>query len=286
MAWAVTLFAGMNLCTKGLKAVSPMEIVFVRCAISLALSFFWLKKMGLSWSGSPENRWRLLGRGIAGTTALYFFFVTIQKLPLASAVTIQYLSPVFTAILAMFFLGEKQRPIQWLYYAISFAGIVLLKGFDERISWLYLAMGVLSAFLSGVAYVFVRSLSGREHPLTVVMYFQMVGIVLGGSFSVIDFKWPIAMEWLLLLGVGLFAHFAQVNLTKAIQGEKVGMISSLNFFGAVYASIFGWMLFEEKVTFGNILAMALVISGVLLNIWTNAGGDIRFRRFVANLLTR
>jgi drug/metabolite transporter (DMT)-like permease len=286
MSWAVLLFAGMNLCAKGLSGIPSMEIVFFRCAISILLTWFWLKKVDARWAGSPENRLRLWGRGISGTVALFLFFLTIQKLPLATAVTIQYLSPVFTAILAMFFLGEKLRRVQWFFFAISFSGIVLLKGFDDRISWLFLGLGVLSAFLAGVAYVFVRSLSGREHPLVIVFYFQMIGTLLGGSFTAFDFKMPLPWEWLLLLGVGLLAHFAQVNLTKAIQGEKVGIISSLNFFGAIYASIFGWLLFNESVTWGNVLAMGLVITGVLLNIWTNAGGDRRLRRFVANLMNR
>ena len=286
MSWAVVLFAGMNLCAKGLSNVPAMEIVFFRCAISIILTFYWLKKVNAHGAGSPENRLRLWGRGLSGTVALFLFFVTVQKLPLATAVTIQYLSPVFTAILAMLFLGEKLRRVQWFFFALSFAGIVLLKGFDDRISWLYLGLGMLSAFLAGVAYVFVRSLSGREHPLVVVFYFQIVGTLLGGSFTALNFKMPQYWEWLLLGGVGFLAHFAQVNLTKAIQGEKVGIISSLNFFGAIYASIFGWLLFNENVTWANVLAMGLVISGVLLNIWTNAGGDRRLRRFVVNLLNR
>jgi len=286
MMWAVLLFGGMNLCAKGLSAVPAMEIVFFRCAISIVITFFWLKQLGILWAGGRENRFRLWGRGIAGTLALFLFFLTIQKLPLATAVTIQYLSPVFTAILAMVFLGEKLRRVQWLFFALSIAGIVLLKGFDPRISWLYLGLGVLSALLSGVAYVFVRSLSGREHPLVVVFYFQMVGVLLGGSFTAVNFKMPQGWEWLLLLGVGLLAHFAQVNLTKALQGEKAGIISSLNFFGAIYAAIFGWLLFHENITWGNVAAIGLVITGVLLNIWTHAGGDRRLRRFVANLLNR
>ena len=286
MTWAVLLFAGMNLCAKGLSHVPAMEIVLFRCAISIVLAYFWLKKVGVHWAGSPENRLRLWGRGLSGTVALFLFFLTVQKMPLATAVTIQYLSPVFTAILAMIFLGEKPRRIQWLFFAISFAGIMLLKGFDHRISWLYLGIGVLSAFLAGVAYVFVRSLSGREHPLVVVFYFQMIGTLLGGSFTLFNFTLPQGLDWLLLLGVGLLAHFAQVNLTKALQGEKAGIISSLNFFGAIYAAVFGWLLFNERITWGNILAIGLVITGVLLNIWTNAGGDRRLRRFVANLLNR
>jgi drug/metabolite transporter (DMT)-like permease len=129
-------------------------------------------------------------------------------------------------------------------------------------------------------------MSGREHPLVIVFYFQLVGTVLGGSFTLVSFRQPAAVEWLLLLGVGLFAHIAQVKLTKAIQGEKAGFITSLNFLGAIYASIFGWVLFREAVTLSNVLAMILVIAGVLLNLVVNAGRGQRFVRFAANLFSR
>lgn len=207
-------------------------------------------------------------------------------MPLASAVTVQYLSPFFTAILAIIFLREKIKPVQWFFFAISFAGVLALKGLDERISWLYLFIGLTSAMLAGVAYTFVRSLSGREHPLVIVFYFQVVGTLLGGFFSLYEFKMPTLSELAILVGVGTFAHFAQVLLTKALQGEKAGIITSLNFFGAVYAAIFGWLLFGEHVTIGNLLAMSLIIAGVLLNITVNAGRGQRLWRFLANLMIR
>lgn len=277
MLAAVTFFATMSLCVKALPHIPAMEVVFFRCLISLVLSYFWLKKRGLSVWGKPENRFKLWGRGISGTIALFLFFLTMQHIPLATAVTIQYLSPIFTAILAMIFLNEKLRPVQWLFFAISFLGAVLLKGFDDRISWFYLGLGVLSAMLSGVAYNFVRSLSGREQALVVVIYFQVAGTLLGGAFTAFNFYLPAGRDWLLLLGVGLTAHIAQVLLTKALHGEKAAIITSLVYVGAVYASIFGWLIFGEHLTWGNVLAISLIIIGVLLNIWMNAGGKLKRR---------
>ncbi|MEZ4935780.1 MAG: DMT family transporter [Saprospiraceae bacterium] len=269
MLLAVTLFAAMNLCVKAMPQVPAMEIVFFRCVVSLTLSYFWLKKLGVNWIGKKKIDGCSLGGVFLGVWHLFFFFLTIQKIPIATAVTLNYLSPIFAAIIAMLFLGEKMKPIQWSFFAISFIGAALLKGFDDRVSWLYLGMGVLGALLAGVAYSFVRSLSGKEHPLVIVFYFQIIGVLLGGTFSVADFYIPNAMEWLLLLLVGLTAHFAQVQLTKAIQGERVGIITSLVYVGAIYASVFGWILFGEVVTWGNVLSMGLIITGVLLNIWQN-----------------
>ncbi len=286
MLWAVFFFALMNVCVKALPGIPAMEVVFFRCAVSIVLSYVWLRKLGVNVWGQRRNRWRLWGRGISGTVALFMFFVTVQKMPLASAVTVQYLSPVFTAIIAMIFLREKIKPIQWLFFAISFAGIVALKGFDERISWFYLGIGLAAAVLAGVAYTFVRSMSGREHPLVIVFYFQVVGTLLGGAYSLYEFKVPDLYELTILIGIGLAAHIAQVFLTRALQGEKAGIVTSLNFFGAIYAAIFGWLLFGERITLANVLAMALVITGVLLNITVNAGRGQRVWRFFTNLMNR
>ena len=150
MLWAVFFFAGMNLCVKGLH-LPAMEIVFIRCAISLVITLWLLRKIATAPLGKKDNRWRLWGRGLSGTTALFLFFLTVQKLPLATAVTIQYLSPIFTAMLAMLFLKEKTRPVQWFFFSISFTGVALLKGFDERVSWRCLGLGLLEACLAGVA---------------------------------------------------------------------------------------------------------------------------------------
>ncbi len=284
MFWAVVFFSIMNATIKGVEGLPTMEIVFFRCVISILFSVFWLRHVSVSWRGT--HTLRLVGRGLAGTTALYFFFLTIQNMPLASAVTIGYTSPIFTALLAVLFLKEKMRLAQWLFFGVSFLGVVALKGFDERVSWLYLGVGLLAAAMSGVAYVLVRSLTGKEHPLVVVFYFQLVGTVVGGAFTVFNFKMPHGWDWLLLLATGACAHFGQIYLTLALQGEKVGVVSSLNFLGAIFATIFGILFFREHLTLGNVLAMLLVIAGVLLNIWANANGGTGIRRWVANLLSK
>ncbi len=284
MFWAVVFFSIMNATIKGVENLPTMEIVFFRCVISILFSVFWLRRVSVSWQGT--HTLQLVGRGLAGTTALYFFFLTIQNMPLASAVTIGYTSPIFTALLAILFLKEKMRPVQWLFFGVSFVGVAVLKGFDERVSWLYLGMGLLAAAMSGVAYVLVRSLSGKEHPLVVVFYFQLVGTVVGGGFTLFNFQMPHGWDWVLLLATGVCAHFGQVYLTLALQGEKAGVISSLNFLGAIFATIFGIFFFHEHLTIGNALAILLVVAGVLLNIWVNARGGTGIRRWVSNLLSR
>src|SRR5687767_15136458 len=157
-------FSLANAFVKQVSHIPAMEIVFFRTTIASVFCIIGLHQANADWRGS--NRTLLLLRGLFGTTALFFFFITLQNIPLATAMTVQYLSPIFTSIIAIFILSEKVRAMQWVFYAIAFSGVLLIEQIDPRISALYLALGIVSAFCSGVAYNLVRSLRGREHPLT------------------------------------------------------------------------------------------------------------------------
>jgi drug/metabolite transporter (DMT)-like permease len=264
MLIAVTSFSTMNLFVKLLPSIPPMELVLFRCLVSLVICMYLLHKAGVNWIG--EDRLRLALRGICGTMALFLFFITLKKLPFASAVTLAYTSPVFSAILGVLFLREKLKPVQWLSVALSLCGVIMLKGFDTRISLLYFFLGLGSALFSALAYMFVRSLKGKEHPVVVVFHFQLVGTIAGAAASAWHFKMPQGWEWAMLLAVGLLTQMGQINLTKALQTEQLGIASSLNFLGVLYAGLFGALLFGEHVTWLNIAAMLVVAAGVVANV--------------------
>jgi drug/metabolite transporter (DMT)-like permease len=214
-------------------------------------------------------------RGVFGTTALFLFFVTLQNIPLASAMTIQYLSPIFTSVIAIFVLSEKIRSMQWVFYAIAFSGVLLIEQIDTRISPFYLVIGIISAFCSGVAYNLVRSLRGREHPLTVVLHFQLVGVVVGFISLFFEWRTPVGWDWLYLFLVGVFSQLGQIFLTNALQRERAASVSIVNYTGLVYAVSIGWLVFGEIQSLETFLGMLLVVCGVAASvIYTNRRGVI------------
>ena len=257
-------FSLMQVCIKKLPHIPSMEIVFFRCFVSMLLCFVPIWRGRIPWLGS--NRLLLFLRGTFGTLALFFSFVVIQNIPLASAVTIQYLSPIFTAILAVFLLGEKVRHVQWLFFAISFGGIIVLKGFDPRIELRYLLLGVLCAFFSGLAYNMVRSLKAKEPPVVVVLHFQLIGVLAGAISLFFAFVLPAGVDWLYLLLIGIFTQLGQINLTKSLQAERVAFVSSLNYLGVLYALLLGLLFFNEYYDIFAALGILMVVAGVILNL--------------------
>ncbi len=257
-------FSLANVFVKQVSHIPAMEVVFFRTTIASTFCVIGLYRANADWRGS--NRTLLLLRGIFGTTALFLFFLTLQNIPLASAMTIQYLSPIFTSIIAIFILSEKVRSMQWVFYAVAFSGVLLIEQFDTRVSMFYLVIGIISAICSGIAYNLVRSLRGKEHPLTVVLHFQLVGVIVGTISLFFEWRTPTGWDWLYLFLVGVFSQLGQVFLTSALQKERVAGVAIINYTGLVYAVAIGWFVFGETQTVTSMFGMLLVVFGVLLSV--------------------
>lgn len=264
MILAGIFFALMNVSVKFIPDIPAIEIILFRSIFSLVFSFLVLKKQGVPVLGN--NKKLLIIRGVVGSIGLISFFYTLQKIPLASAVTIQYLSPIFTTILGIFLVKERVKPIQFVWFGISFLGVFVLQGFDPRVNLTYSLIGVISALFSGLAYNVIRKLKNTEHPLVIIFYFPLVTLPLASIVSYFAWVQPVGWEWLILLWIGICTQAAQYFMTVAYQNANVAKISSLSYLGILYALFFGFLFFGE--TFGALsyIGMGLVLLGILLNL--------------------
>lgn len=264
MLLATLLFTCMNVFVKLVHHIPAIEVIFFRSLISLLISFVLLKSQKVSVLGN--NRKLLLLRGAAGAIALVLIFTTLQNIPLASAVTLQFLTPIFTTLLGIFLVKERVKFWQFIFFGLAFAGVVLVKGFDPRISTFYLLLGAGGAFFSGLAYNIIRKLNTSEHPLVIIFYFPLVTVPLSLFWVVTDWVQPEGIDWLYLALIGLLTQVAQFFMTKSYQLEELSKVSSLNFIGIVYALGLGYLVFGETFNTLTYVGMMLVLSGVILNV--------------------
>lgn len=265
MLIATFFFALMNMSIKLVPHIPAFEIVLFRSIVSLVASYAMIRRLGLHPLGN--NRRLLMARGFVGMLALVTFFYTLQMMPLAGAVTLQYLSPIFTVMLGVFFLNERVHPLRWLCFAVAFAGVAIVRGFDARLEWSHFLLGILSAMFSGLAYNIVRKLKDTDHPLVVVFYFPLVSMPFAAAYCYFTWVMPHGWDWLWLLLIGVFTQIAQVNLTHALQNEKLAAISGLNYLGILYALFIGYVFFGETYHWIVLIGIFLVLAGVLLNFF-------------------
>lgn len=264
MLVAGIFFSLMNLGVKYLGHIPAIEIVFFRCLVSIVLSFIMIRRAKISFLGN--NKKVLFLRAIFGVTALCMYFATLQKLPFATAVTLQQLSPIFTTIFAIFLLKEKIQHKQWLFFILSFTGVALIKGFDKNVSELYLIIALGASLFSALAYNMIRKLKDTDHPLVVVFYFPLIAMPITGLIAYFNWVMPMGWDWIILLGIGVVTQVAQVNMTKALQLEEVGTVSIVRYLTVIYAIFFGYTLFGEVYNFMTLLGIILVVGGVILNL--------------------
>ncbi|MFK7951750.1 MAG: DMT family transporter [Ekhidna sp.] len=264
MLLASFTFTLMKVSIKLIPHIPAIEIILFRSIISMGISLFFLLKQRVNIWGN--NKPILIGRGVAGAIALIIYFSLLQQIPLATASTLQYLAPIFTAVFGIFIVGEKVRPIQWLFFAISFIGILVIQGFDPRISFTHLMMGVSASVFMGLAYNFIRKLKTGEHPLVIIFYFPLIVLPISAIWSSFVWVTPVGSDWLVLIAVGLFTQIAQFLMTKAYQKEELSKISILTYIGIIYSLIFGFFLFDETYNLVTYLGMILVLGGVILNV--------------------
>ena len=264
-------FSLMTVCVKHLGGALPVaEIVFVRSLISIAITLAMLRRAQVSPWG--QQRGLLLVRGLLGTTGLMFFFEALARLPLAAATLLQYTYPTLTAISAWLLLGEPIRRRIGLAVLLGWLGVMLVVQPDwigssvAGLPAMAVAIGLGGALMTALAYVSVRQLSAHEHPLVIVFYFPFVSVPTTLPFFWGVAVWPTAMQWVWLLGVGLFTQLGQIWLTEGLAALPAARATSINYVQVVFASLWGVIFFAEPVTATVVFGAACVLVATLISL--------------------
>ncbi len=257
-------FACMNVTVKYLVNVNAFQIVFFRSLSSLVFTFGFLLKNRIPILGN--NKKLLVLRGLTGVTSMTFFFMSIKYLPVATAVSLRYIAPIFAAIFAVLFLSEKIKPLQWLFFCMSFMGVLVLKGFDEQINTYGLILVLIAAVFSGLVYTIINKIGTGDHPVVVVNYFMVIATLVGGILSINNWNNPVGVEWLLLGSLGVFGYFGQVYMTKAFQTAATNQVAPFKYLEVVFTLAFGLLWFDDIYSIWSLIGIILIIGGLILNI--------------------
>ena len=200
MLWSTFWFALLNVSVKLLPRLPVLEIILFRSVFSITASYAALRYNQVPAWGSSSHRWDLMTRSAMGAGGLALYYITLQKMPLATAVSLQYLAPVFTAVLGMWWLRERVRAWQLLFFLLAFLGVLWVQGVDTRVNPVFLGLGVLSAVFSALGYNAIRKLGGWAHPLVIVFYSQMIITPLAALYCLFHWVTPLGWaEWTALL---------------------------------------------------------------------------------------
>jgi len=271
MLLASLLFALMGVCVKLASSFfTTSEIVMYRGLFGVVFLFAISRINQTSLkTGMPL---RHFSRGLTGVIALWLWFYSIGKLPLAMANTLNYMSPIWIAAI-LFGLNwwHNKARFEWklpLAILLSFVGVVFLLQPSMHAEQLPVALISLgSGVLSALAYLQVRKMGLMGEPETrVVFYFSLTSAVSGAAAGLVDGDWhPLRVPGIfLLLALGLFASTAQLAMTRAYRLGNPLLTANLSYSGIVFSSGLGVIVWQDQLSWLSWTGMLIILlSGVL-----------------------
>lgn len=265
-------FALMAACVKlvASRGIPLLEIVAARALVSLLLSYVDVRRKGLSPWGT--HRKLLVARGVVGAFALVCVYYAVMTLPLAEATLLQYMHPVFTAVLALLLLKEGIHLSTMLCILLSVSGLVIMvepgvfKAAAPALPWFSVSIALAGAFGSAIAYVLVRHLSPHEDASVIIFYFPLVALPLSVVLLGDQFVMPDTESLVLLLLVGIFTQVGQLGLTHAMRHEAAGKAAAYSYVQVIFAVLLGWAVFGEVPALWTWVGGGLIVAGALLNL--------------------
>ena len=266
---AFFMFTIMNACAKLLSENhSVIEIAFYRNLIAslpfLVLVFGFGRRQILVINSKPT----LVGlRAVLGTATLATTFTAYSLMPMADTTALLFTASLFVPVLSVVFLKERVGIYRWSAVVIGFLGVLVMLRPSGDVYTLGFVVALTAAFMQATLQIVLRYLGRFESPETISFYFFIVGTFVTGLVLPFVAVAPTLDELPLLFGVGLSGAAAQWLLSTAFGNAPAAIVTVFNYSGIVWATVLGWMIWQDWPLPQVFAGAAIVIASNLLVIW-------------------
>jgi S-adenosylmethionine uptake transporter len=272
MVLASFFFAAMSVCVKfAATHFNTFELVCYRGAIGTLIMVMVCQRKNISLQ-TPVLKMHVV-RSIAGVVSLAAWFYAIAKLPLATAMTLNYTSSVWVAAflvgstmwIGTFKSAARQVPVA-MTVLLGFVGVVMtLRPSFEQNQFAAGIIGVVSGMVSAIAYLQVAALGKVGEPVERTVFYFSLGSAVAGALCMLvwgtsEWVWTLAL-W--LLPVGILAVLGQWCMTQAYNDGATLVVANLQYSCIVFSAVFGLFLFGDEIPWMGWAGIGvIVLSGI------------------------
>lgn len=256
-----------------LRTMGNFEILTIRSFMSLLILLFLLPRHGFG-----ALRTRNLGlhvlRNFFHFGGQYAWVYAISLLPLATVFAIEFTMPVWAAVLAMIFLGERLNPGRVVMLALGIVGVfVMLRPGMAVIQPAALVM-LLGAFAYASTMIATKRLSGHDSAFAILFYMAVIQLPLGLVPALPQWVWPGLRDlpWVIALGVvGLTAHYC---MTRAFRIADAMVVVPIDFLRLPLIAVVGVLFYDEPLQLSIMLGAAVIFAGTFYSIRRESMGRL------------
>jgi drug/metabolite transporter (DMT)-like permease len=209
-----------------------------------------------------------IGRNLIHYGAQLGWFFALTLIPLGQVVSIEFTMPIWTAILAASFLGERMTFGKVAAVLLGVVGVVVIvRPATGNINpGQLIALGAAVGF--GISVAMMKSLTRTERTLTIIFWMLVIQSAAGLFPSLYVWRWPTAYAWGWMAVIAFCGTFSHYCMARAMLHADAMVVLPMDFLRVPLTAMAGWLIYSERLDTLTILGAALILTGNLLNLRT------------------
>lgn len=281
MLFAVFLMVVLDVVAKVLLATySVMQVTFLRASLALVIvGIANYLANGKDAFHTEVKPWHLL-RTILMSISTVTFFAALALIPLVNVMVIVFIAPILITALSGPFLGEQVGLFRWFAVALGFIGMLIIlkptKGFIDY-GTIYAIIGVVSYALIALT---SRKLSNKDSAYNLTFYMFFGPAIVGGLGGLNTWITPNPWDWVLFLITGLVGGAAIIFFNLAYQKAEASVLTSFEYTGLIWASLAGYLIFNESVDSNVWVGAMIIIFGGLIIVYRERNDKKSIKNYI------
>jgi drug/metabolite transporter (DMT)-like permease len=219
-----------------------------------------------------------IARNLVHYGAQLGWFFALTLIPIGQVVAIEFTMPIWTALLAASFLGERITLFKLTAIALGLVGVIVIVRPDTGSVNPGQLIALVAAIGFGISIALVKSLTRTEPTVSIIFWMLVVQFSAGLLPSLYIWTWPSTTAWgwiVLIAFCGTFSHFC---MARAMLYADATIVVPMDFLRVPLTATAGWLIYSERLDLLTLLGAALILSGNLLNLRAPAPVPLPVRR--------
>ncbi len=248
------------------RHIDVFQLMALRSAIGLVLLSPLVMRAGGLRSVRTSVIGQHIGRNVVHYGAQYLWLFALTLIPIAQLISIEFTMPIWTAVFAVIFLGERVGARKAISIALGLAGVAVIVrpgGDNLNIGQLY---ALAAAFGFAISVIMIKSLTRRDTVTTIIFWMLIVQTIVGIVPAALVWQVPLAGDWpwiLLVAFCGTFSHFC---MARAMVHADATVVVPMDFLRVPLAAVVGYLVYSEAIDVFTGIGAGMILFGNLLNL--------------------
>lgn len=248
------------------RELTVFQIMLLRSTLGMVMLWPLIRAAGGLRAVQTQRLPQHMLRNAVHYAAQYGWFAALTLIPLAQLVSIEFTMPIWSAALAVIFLGERMSGRKWFAVVLGLVGVAMIvrPGGGE------LDVGQLIALASAVGFaisvVLVKSLTRTDAAVAIIFWMLVIQSAIGLVPVLMVWHWPSAQVWGWVAVVAFCGTYSHYCFARAMEHAEATVVVPMDFLRVPLTALVGWLAYSEGLDLLTVLGVGLILAGNMLNL--------------------